>query len=543
MLRLFNCHIRWHRPHHRSRRFVTFAALLCAAFFLSSDHQAANADVIYSDDFSSSTLGTGWTFIDPRANSSYSLTAVSGHLQIAVPTGSEHDCWGSVNNCARMLRGAANDDAVYETKIDGINIGSQYQTYGIMLEQNTSNYLRFEYWSDASGAKVAAWKTISNGGSNAIGVQPVTMGNANYLRVTKTGTTYKLEYSQNGSSWALAGSFTQAGFTVNRSGLYVINAGTNPQTIANFDYFTVQGGGTPPTFSLSLTKTGAGSGTVTSNPSGINCGSDCSEAYNSGTVVTLTASADANSTFNGWSGGGCSGTGTCTVTMTAAATVNADFPSSLLPTNAVAHWKFDEGTGNVAADSSGNGHTASLLGGAGWTAGRVGSGAVNLDGVDDYGQSPDTAALRLGGGALSVAAWVRYTATGGHQMIIAKPASATAHVSPYFAYSLHILAGGTPRFWLTLNNVGRNVSGPSLSTGTWHHLAGVWDGSVMRLYVNGVEAGSVSASGTLPAFTTPLRIGTNGGLSEKFKGSMDNVKIYSRALTAAEIQSLAGGAP
>ncbi len=74
-----------------------------------------------------------------------------------------------------------------------------------------------------------------------------------------------------------------------------------------------------------MNKTGTGSGTVTSSPAGISCGSTCSAIYNCGTVVTLTASAAGGSTFSGWSGGGCSGTGACSVTMSAATTVTATF--------------------------------------------------------------------------------------------------------------------------------------------------------------------------------------------------------------------------
>lgn len=80
-----------------------------------------------------------------------------------------------------------------------------------------------------------------------------------------------------------------------------------------------------PTPTLTVNKTGTGSGVVTSNPAGINCGSDCSEAYTSGTQVTLTATAAGGSTFTGWSGGGCSGAGTCIVNVTANLTVTANF--------------------------------------------------------------------------------------------------------------------------------------------------------------------------------------------------------------------------
>jgi formylglycine-generating enzyme required for sulfatase activity len=80
----------------------------------------------------------------------------------------------------------------------------------------------------------------------------------------------------------------------------------------------------PSAFSLIISKSGSGTGTVTSDPAGINCGSDCNENYSSGTSVTLSAAAEASS-FIGWSGGGCQGTGTCTVTLNTDTTVIANF--------------------------------------------------------------------------------------------------------------------------------------------------------------------------------------------------------------------------
>ncbi len=76
---------------------------------------------------------------------------------------------------------------------------------------------------------------------------------------------------------------------------------------------------------LQIDKTGTGTGTVTSAPAGIACGGDCDETYNHGTAITLTAVAATGSTFTGWSGGGCSSTGTCVVTLAAATTVQAQF--------------------------------------------------------------------------------------------------------------------------------------------------------------------------------------------------------------------------
>ena len=83
-----------------------------------------------------------------------------------------------------------------------------------------------------------------------------------------------------------------------------------------------------PSYALTVSKSGSGGGTVTSSPAGITCGSDCSEAYASGTSVTLTAAAASGSTFAGWSGA-CTGSGACTVTMSAARSVTAAFNSTI----------------------------------------------------------------------------------------------------------------------------------------------------------------------------------------------------------------------
>lgn len=104
------------------------------------------------------------------------------------------------------------------------------------------------------------------------------------------------------------------------------------------------------TYQLSVSKSGTGNGTVTSSPAGINCGADCSETYNHGTMVTLTAAAAAGSTFTGWSGGGCSGTGTCIVTMDNAKNVTANFT---LNTYTLTISKTGAGSGTVTSSPAG----------------------------------------------------------------------------------------------------------------------------------------------------------------------------------------------
>lgn len=108
-------------------------------------------------------------------------------------------------------------------------------------------------------------------------------------------------------------------------------SGTAPCMVAMTAARTVMAAFVPTSFALTVAVTG--SGTVTSSPAGINCGTSCNASYASGTSVTLTARAASGYTFSGWSGSGCAGTGTCTVTMSAARSVSATFTA--LPTFAV----------------------------------------------------------------------------------------------------------------------------------------------------------------------------------------------------------------
>jgi hypothetical protein len=101
-----------------------------------------------------------------------------------------------------------------------------------------------------------------------------------------------------------------------------VNMGSDRTVTATF---TQQGGTTPPPPALTVHKAGTGSGTVTSNPGGIDCGADCSESYGAGTSVTLEATPDPGSQFAGWAGCDSFAGGDCTVSMTSAREVTASF--------------------------------------------------------------------------------------------------------------------------------------------------------------------------------------------------------------------------
>ena len=112
--------------------------------------------------------------------------------------------------------------------------------YGIMLQQDSSNFMRFEFATLSGSKEVAQGWNITNGdGADTIAGPSVTLQAYNYLRLTKSGSKFKLEYSGDGTTWQLAGEILVPGVTLNQAGLFVSNSGNTPAVTANFDYWRV----------------------------------------------------------------------------------------------------------------------------------------------------------------------------------------------------------------------------------------------------------------------------------------------------------------
>jgi hypothetical protein len=174
-------------------------------------------------------------------------------------------------------------------------------------------------FTSASGALLSGTLTVAETGSGSgqvmsnpagINCSPVStqcaLGFAGGTQVTLTATAYAGSMFSGWSGGGCSGTDT-----------CIVDLTSDTMVTATFT--------TIPSFLLSVTAGGTGSGTVTSSPSGINCGATCSASFQQGTQVTLTATPAPGSTFSGWSGAGCPATGTCTVTMSAAESVTATF--------------------------------------------------------------------------------------------------------------------------------------------------------------------------------------------------------------------------
>ena len=200
----------------------------------------------------------------------------------------------------------------------------------------------------------------------------------------------------------------------------------------------------------------------------------------------------------------------------------------------VAAYGFDEGSGTTVADASGGSNTGSIDGATWAPAGRFGR-ALSFDG-NDWVTVADTAALGLRTG-MTLEAWVRpmTDVPADWRTVILKERTGG------LAYSLYADTGEVraPIGYVNIGGVDDlSAAGVTrLLLDTWTHLATTFDGTQLRIYVNGVQVGSRTVLGNIVASAGPLRFGGNSVWGEYFNGLIDEIRLYDGALTQAEIQA------
>lgn len=205
-------------------------------------------------------------------------------------------------------------------------------------------------------------------------------------------------------------------------------------------------------------------------------------------------------------------------------------------------WAFNEASGTTAADAAGADNPGAVTE-AVFTAGKYGNG-LTFDGVNDWVTVSDANNLDLTTG-MTIEGWVRPSALADFSTVVMKERSGG------LAYTLYAADGANqpPAVYIRLaSGVEVEVRGPSvLPLNAWTHLAATYDGSAMKLYVNGLLVGESAASGSILTTTGALRIGGNSVWGEYFKGQIDEVKVYNRALTEGEVRydmsTPTGGSP
>jgi hypothetical protein len=210
--------------------------------------------------------------------------------------------------------------------------------------------------------------------------------------------------------------------------------------------------------------------------------------------------------------------------------------------NLLAWWKLDDGSGLVATDSSGHGHTGTLANGPAWVPGHVGGG-LSFDGVDDLVDAGTTSVFDLTGG-FTISAWIypRSYGGGGYGRIVDRRQGTEQGFSFVVdatrdAVALASNGGTAPQTtWSTTNSITLN---------SWQHVAATYDGSARStvLYVGGNVSARGAWSASPISTIARLLLGSDGDALRTFDGVLDDVRIYDRPLSEVEVARIRAEAP
>ena len=211
------------------------------------------------------------------------------------------------------------------------------------------------------------------------------------------------------------------------------------------------------------------------------------------------------------------------------------------------YWSFDgtaiQGLYATTTDLSSNGNNGTITGAVG-SAGAIGQ-ALRFDGIDDYVQMANSTSLNPSNITLEV--WFNVTSgtLAAQKALIQK--AYTSHNPPYYQYTLLLVDTAawpkTASFRIAVGGAlySLTATGTAYGYGSWHHFVSTYDGETMYSYLDGAQiASTTSPSGNINSYSTVIQLAAYPNLAHNstysFSGLLDEVRIYNRALTTAEIQ-------
>jgi phosphodiesterase/alkaline phosphatase D-like protein len=197
----------------------------------------------------------------------------------------------------------------------------------------------------------------------------------------------------------------------------------------------------------------------------------------------------------------------------------------------VAAYSFGEGSGTTVTDLSGHGNNGTIANATWTTSGKYGN-ALSFNGSTSIVTIVDSSSLHLTT-AMTLEAWVYPTAiSAGWRDVVYKA------TDNYYLEATTTQGAGFPAAAGTFGSNDVQAYGTAtLALNTWSHLAATYDGSTLRLYLNGTQVGSLAQTGAITPSASPLTIGGDPIFGQYFQGMIDEVRVYSVALTPAQIQN------
>jgi regulation of enolase protein 1 (concanavalin A-like superfamily) len=337
------------------------------AHFTSPD-PGAEAGLI-SDDFNVCSLNTSlWTFINPLGDGS--VVVNGSQALISVPGGLSHDVWLGGNYAPRLMQPVENGDFEIDVKFES-GVTQQYQMQGVIVEQDSHNFLRFDFHSDGAGLRMLAAHFINGNPTIITNLAIPSAAEVMYMRILRQGSTWLLRYSLDGQNWTAAASFSHV-LSTNQVGVFAANAGGSPPAhTAVVDYFFNTAAPIQPEdaqeYQYLLTTSVNGSGSISRSPE--------KNSYSCNEVVQLTALAEPGWAFSEWTGNVTGADNPVLLTMDAAKVVTAVFVEAPpLPPAAISDefntpeidfqlWSFINPVGDGSVSANGNQALLSVPGG------------------------------------------------------------------------------------------------------------------------------------------------------------------------------------
>jgi fibronectin type 3 domain-containing protein len=196
----------------------------------------------------------------------------------------------------------------------------------------------------------------------------------------------------------------------------------------------------------------------------------------------------------------------------------------------VAAYGFNEGSGTTVTDASGNGNNGTITNVTWSTAGKFGD-ALSFNGTSAVVTIPNSASLQLSSG-MTLEAWVNPSTVNANWRDVVYKGNDNYYLEATSTNSSRPDAGT-----IAGGSYADAFGTAALTKSTWTHLAETYDGSTLRLYVNGTQVASTAHTGAIATSTSPLQIGGDSIYGQFFAGLIDEVRVYNVALTAAQIQS------
>ena len=529
--------------------FTTGAASTGATIFA---FRGTGTQLAYADAFFlSQPFSAPWTGVDVGA---VGLTGTSGRLGekfVVQATGANIS--GGSDKC-HFIHQPLSGDGTFTARILGVDVTSDLTKTGLMLRDTTATNSRAVAltWNPVTcQINFICRSTAGAGPTVNTSTSPGLIPTAPWLRLTRRGNAFTPYWSADGVAWTRVD--IPRTLILNTDLLAGLAFATGDQTLlgeAAYDQVTL---------------TAAVPDVQITQPA-----DDTAHAANGGSLrmeATLTGGSGAAILWSKVDGPGTvtfSGAGTATTYATfstpgvyqlrcsatnAAGIGTDDHTVHVTPLFAAdpalaLHLKLDESTGTGASDSSGTGNHGTNNGGVSWqpTGGKF-SGAAALDGTNAFVSVPDSASLD-NTTAFTLSCWFKADSFPRYSALLAKRANDTSQN----AYSLSWGADtNSARLRIDINsNNDRFLSNTVFSSGTWHHVALVFDGTLpsterAKLYVNGaLDITATETSASVINSTAPLLLGRFSATdTDFFDGMMDSVRFHRRALTAVEISGLA----